>query len=203
MGKVFTPHDVVRDNGLKLARKICDDGFMPDVIYVSLRGGACLGNIISEYFKLVTSRNNLKPVLYAAVVARSYLKPGAARSARISVDGWTYNPEYLRSGDRVLLIDDIYDTGNTIDYLANIIMRNGIDPQQLKIAVHDYKERVYIDNSNLITPHYYCRKITVTHESKSDWIHYMGHELVDLTQEEIERYYSAEVQSILTDLPSS
>ena len=33
--------------------KFIKDGFIPDVIYVSLRGGAYLANVISEYFKIV------------------------------------------------------------------------------------------------------------------------------------------------------
>jgi hypoxanthine phosphoribosyltransferase len=48
--KEFVPYDTVRNNALRMARRIYQDGFVPDVIYVSLRGGACLGNVISEYF---------------------------------------------------------------------------------------------------------------------------------------------------------
>lgn len=70
MHKEFLPYDQVRNNALKLAYKIHQDGFIPDVIYVSLRGGAYMANVISEYFKL--TRKGAHPVLYAAVVARSY-----------------------------------------------------------------------------------------------------------------------------------
>ncbi|MDR2795100.1 MAG: phosphoribosyltransferase, partial [Spirochaetaceae bacterium] len=51
MIKEFTMYDTVRNNAIKLAARIYGDGFVPDVIYVSLRGGAYLGNVISEYFK--------------------------------------------------------------------------------------------------------------------------------------------------------
>ena len=68
MAKEFLDLKVVRNNALKLAERIRNDGFIPDVIYVSLRGGAYLGNVISEYFKVV--RNGERPVFYAAVVAR-------------------------------------------------------------------------------------------------------------------------------------
>ena len=66
--KEFLSYDTVRNNALKLAHRIHTDGFVPDVIYVSLRGGAYLGNVISEYFKVV--RSGHRPVFYAAVVAR-------------------------------------------------------------------------------------------------------------------------------------
>ena len=46
--KEFVPYDTVRDNALKLGWTIVQSGFIPDVIYVSLRGGAYLGNILSD-----------------------------------------------------------------------------------------------------------------------------------------------------------
>ena len=52
MKKEFLPYDNVRNNALKLAHRIHLEGFVPDVIYISLRGGAYLGNVISEYFKI-------------------------------------------------------------------------------------------------------------------------------------------------------
>ena len=102
MFKEFLPYDKVRNNALKMAYRIHQDGFIPDVIYVSLRGGAYLANVISEYFKIV--RREAHPVLYAAVVARSY--SDIRQRDRVMVDGWTYSPEHLRHGDRILLVDD-------------------------------------------------------------------------------------------------
>ena len=40
MHKEFVPYDMIRNNALKLAYRIYREGFVPDVIYVSLRGGA-------------------------------------------------------------------------------------------------------------------------------------------------------------------
>ena len=92
--KEFLPYDVVRNDALKLAHKILKDGFVPDVIYCSLRGGAYMANVISEYFKI--ARKGCRPVLYSAVVARSYTDIRARD--RVMVDGWTYSPEHLRPG---------------------------------------------------------------------------------------------------------
>ena len=87
MKKIFLPYTVVRNNSIKLAHKIYGDGFIPDIIYVSLRGGAYVGNVISEYFKIVLK--NKKPVLYAAVSSHSY-KGIMDNSNSIKIDGWTY-----------------------------------------------------------------------------------------------------------------
>jgi len=185
MRKEFLQFDIVRDNALKLAHRIYKDGFIPDVIYVSLRGGAYVGNVISEYFKIV--HDGTRPVYYAAVVARSYTNVALAETVR--VDGWTYSPEYLRVGDKVLLVDDIFDTGNTINHLAKIIMDKGIPRNDLKIAVHDYKYFTDKKEQLPIQPDYWCRKHDVSVNDESYWIHYMSHELVGLSKAELEKYY--------------
>ena len=100
MIREFLPFDKVRNNALKLAHKIYTDGFVPDVIYVSLRGGAYMANVISEYFKIL--RKVVRPVLFAAVVARSYTD--VRENSKVMVDGWTYSPDSPDSGvatDRV------------------------------------------------------------------------------------------------------
>ena len=106
MIKEFLPYDKVRNNALKLAHRIyTKDNFVPDVMYCSLRGGAYMANVISEYFKIV--RKGSHPVLYAALVARSY--SGVKSHSKLMIDGWTYPPERLRPGDKVMLVDDIFD----------------------------------------------------------------------------------------------
>ena len=188
MRKEFLQFDTERNNALKLAERIYRDGFIPDVIYVSLRGGAYLGNIISEYFKIV--RRNQRPVYYAAVVARSYTGVGTAE--KIVVDGWTYSPGHLRAGDRVLLVDDIFDSGKTINHLSRIILETGIPRKDFKVAVHDYKYFVDKEEQLPIQPDYWCRRHDVSLNDESLWIHYMSHELIGLSEEEIKQYYSSQ-----------
>lgn len=188
MHKEFVPYDRIRDDAIKLAYRIYRDGFMPDIIYVSLRGGAYLGNVISEYFKFVAAPE--KPVFYAAVVARSYT--GINTSEEIQVDGWTYAPDLLKAGDKVLLVDDVYDSGRTINYLAKLFMEKGLPRSDIKIAVHDYKLRRYLSDSLPIHPDYWCRLLESFSPDEETWIHYMSHELVGLTKAEVEEYYLKE-----------
>ena len=185
MEKEFLPYNKVRNNALKLAYKIYEDNFIPDVIYVSLRGGAYLGNVISEFFKL--AKKDDRPVFYAAVVARSYTD--IRKNDDVMIDGWTYDPAYLRHGDKILLIDDIFDTGKTINYLANVIMKHGIPRSDLKIAVHDYKVINSLNDKLTFQPDYYCRRYDITSQENNKWIHYLSHELVGLSEEEKEQYY--------------
>ncbi len=189
MSKIFLEYNTVRNNAIKLAHKILKDGFIPDVIYVSLRGGAYIGNVISEYFKIVRTE---RPVLYAAVVARSYVD--VHNHDEVRIDGWTYNPEYLRQGDKILLVDDIFDSGRTINYLADVLLRRGVPRKDLKIAVHDYKYFSYRDDLHQFKPDYFCCKHVIDSLDEDVWIHYMSHELVGLRQDELEKKYYEEDQ---------
>jgi len=186
MKKEFLQYDTMRNNAIKLAHRIYTAGFRPDVIYVSLRGGACLGNIISEFFKVVY-KGSTRPVYYAAVVARSYTD--VANAEKVRVDGWTYSPEHLRVGDKVLLVDEIFDTGRTMNHLAQIILDKGIPRDDLKIAVHDYKYFFDKPHQLSIQPDYWCRKHDMSIHDEPYWIHYMSHELVGLSEEEVDKQY--------------
>jgi len=185
MIKEFLAYNTVRNNALKMAHRIYHDGFIPDVIYVSLRGGVYLGNVISEYFKAVQRR--ARPVYYAAVVARSYM--GVGEAEEVKVEGWTYPPESLRIGDKILLVDDIFDSGRTINHLSEIIMEKGIPRRDLKVAVHDYKYFYDKPEQFPIQPDYWCRKHELSVKDESVWIHYSSHELIGLTPEELEEHY--------------
>ncbi len=185
MRKEFVDYEMVRNNALRLARRIHSEGFFPDVIYVSLRGGAYVGNVVSEFFKMV--RKNRRPVYYAAVVARSYTD--VSMQERVMVDGWTYAPEHLRHGDQILLVDDIFDTGRTVNHLVDVIMAKGIPREAIRVAVHDYKVRVYERSSLPIVPDYWCRKHVIDRPEEDFWIHYLSHELQGLTDQEREEYY--------------
>ena len=188
MIKEFLQYETVRNNALKLAHKIYKDGFVPDVIYCSLRGGAYMANIISEYFKILCNVKHFHPVLYAGVVARSY--SDIAQHTKVFIDGWTYPPENLRPGDKILLIDDIFDSGRTINSLVEVLMNTrGIPRSDIKVVVHDYKYFTYYKEQLPIQPDYFCRKFEITKPEENRWIHYMSHELVGLTKEELQEYY--------------
>lgn len=196
--KEFVPYDTVRNNALVLAREIYRSGFVPDVVYVSLRGGAYMGNVLSEFFKFV--RRGQRPVFYAAVVARSYRD--VRQQERVMVDGWTYSPEYLRSGDKVLLVDDIFDSGRTVNHLVDLIMQKGLPRSDVRVAVHDYKIRPYVNDQMPIQPDYFCRKHFINGPDDDRWIHYLSHELVGLEEGEIEQHYADPIaREVLRSLP--
>jgi hypoxanthine phosphoribosyltransferase len=183
--KEFVPYSTIRDNSIKLAYNIYMSDFIPDVIYVCLRGGAYLGNIISEYFKII--RRNEAPLFYAAVVARSYFYTGGKNE--VIVDGWTYDPSFLKQGEKILFVDDIFDSGHTINHLINIILEQGIPREDIKVAVHDYKIRTYMCDELPIKPDFWCRYCEIKSTDDDVWIHYLSHEIDGLSKTEYRRYF--------------
>ncbi|MGL4986588.1 MAG: phosphoribosyltransferase [Treponemataceae bacterium] len=184
MSKDFLAYEEVRNNAFSIAHAIHKDGFIPDIIYVSLRGGAYLGNVISEYFKITRTD---RPVLYAAVVARSY--SDVQNRDQIMIDGWTHSPDHLRSGDKILLVDDIFDTGKTINYLVDEFMKRGVHRHDIKVAVHDYKHFENEKDNHGIKPDYWCKKYDLPSREEDVWIHCLSHELVGLTPAELDQHY--------------
>lgn len=189
MKKEFLDVETIRDNAIRLAEQILADNFIPTVIYVALRGGTTLGNVISEFFKLSAPPEN--PPLYAAVIAHSY--SGVKDRKQVHIDGWTYEPKFLRKRDTVLFIDDIFDSGYTTNIISEHILSSGIPQDNFRIAVHDYKIRDFVSTSHKFTPHYYSRKIHITTPQEDNWIHYLSHELEGLTTEEVHAHYNQEI----------
>ena len=185
MNKQFISYDSVRNDGFRLARRIWEDGFIPNVMYISLRGGSYLGNVIHEWFRLLNKEE--RSILYAAVVAHSY--SDVNHRVKMMIDGWTYSPEYLRSADKILLISDIFDSCATMNYIVSTLFEKGIPRRDIKIAVYDYKVFHNKKDGEPIQPDYWCRKHDIYSDEDSCWIHYMSHELIGLTQDELEKYY--------------
>ena len=185
--KEFLDFYTVRNNALLMADRILNEGFIPDIVYMLLRGGSGIGNVFIEFFRLSGC-----PVKTAAAVAESYAgvqQPG--ETFRLS--GWTCAPASLKRDSRVLLVDDIFDSGRTINCVADEIVKAGIFRENLKIAVHDYKIKHFdpLQKTLEFHPDYYARQFEIFSEADDVWIHYLSHELEGLTREEFRREYSS------------
>lgn len=186
MKKIFIESNEIRDNTLMMAHDIYMSGFMPDIFFVLLRGGAFMGNIVSEYFKY----RGLDHIQYAAVVATSYT--GVGEQEGLDIAGWTHHPEDIEKDKKILIIDDIFDSGVTINALVKLLHSYGFCSDNIKTAVHDYKEFTFKDYSGRekrIIPDFFCRKHIINSEDDNFWIHYLSHELIGLQDREFEDYY--------------
>lgn len=191
MEKISFGVEQLRSDWIKLTHKIVTDGFIPDIIYAALRGGSFGANIVSECFKLVLPKDH-KPILYAGVVAHSYSDYSIGVAGNVKIDGWTYSPDWLRPGDKILLVDDLWDSGQTLIALEKALLSKGIERKNLKVCVHDYKVRNDLNNPSITAyiPDYYTNLIQVDSPETNPWIHYESHELVGLTASEREKLYT-------------
>jgi hypoxanthine phosphoribosyltransferase len=92
------------------------------------------------------------------------------------VHGLNYIIKKICHDDRVLIVDDVFDTGNTIVAVIDEITRRarGNTPEDIRVAVPWFKPS---RNETTITPEYYL------HET-AEWLVF-PHELDALTPEEL------------------
>lgn len=172
MNKVYLTAQSLLEDSFKLAELVLDSGFKPTFIIAVWRGGAPIGIAVQEYlhFHGVHADN-------IAIRTSSY--SGIDNQSReVKVSGLDYLIKNIQHHDRLLIVDDVFDTGRSveaiIDELKSKTRLNA--PNDIRIAVPYYKpER----NQVSIKPDY------AVHET-SDWLKY-PHSLEGLTAEEMEQ----------------
>ena len=94
----------------------------------------------------------------------------------VAVHGLNYMIKKIRHDDRVLIVDDVFDTGNTIKKVIEEIRRRarGNAPDEIRVAVPWYKPA---RNETELVPDFYLRET-------SEWLVF-PHELDALTPEEM------------------
>jgi len=170
------PHQLLHDS-FTLAANIYHSGFRPDYLLVIWRGGTPIGIAIHEYFVYKGCEMN-----HATVKSQSYI--GIEDRVEPMVETMDKVLADLSKGAKVLLVDDIFDTGSTIKSISEVLHQKEVD---LKVATVFYKEE---KNTTDIVPDYY---VHVT----NDWIVF-PHELMDLSMDEV-RQKDAYIHSLLED----
>ena len=170
MDKTFiTASDLLQDS-FRLAAQIHSSGFLPDFIIGIWRGGTPVGIAIQEYFEYVGVRPD-----HIAVRTSAYVGIGE-RAKTIRVHGLHYIVDEADAGDSLLIVDDVFDSGHSIEaLLAELSARMRLNvPRQVRIATPWYKPR---NNRTTLVPDYFL------HETDA-WLVF-PHELSGLTYEEI------------------
>jgi len=167
--KYITAQELLEDS-FKLAAQVFEDGFRPQFIIGIWRGGAPVGIAVQEYFDFKKVETD-----HIAVRTSSYYGINQ-QSKEIKVHGLHYIIENANAGDGLLIVDDVFDSGRSIDALIKQLKklsRNNM-PTDVRVACPWYKPK---NNLVDIKPDYYV------HESE-EWLVF-PHELSGLTQEEI------------------
>ena len=171
MSKVYLTAQGLLEDSFKLAQKVLKSGFEPTFIIAVWRGGAPIGIAVQEYlsFHGIHADN-------IAIRTASY--SGIDNQAReVKVSGLDYLIKTMQHTDRLLIVDDVFDTGRSVEAIINILtekMRLNT-PEDIRIAVPYYKPtRNQIERE----PDY------VVHET-ADWLKY-PHSLEGLSVAEMQ-----------------
>lgn len=135
-------HELAR----RLARKIADSGYRPEVIVAIGRGGWVPGRILSDF---------LDQMDLTSFKIEHYLNTQKVKAAQVR-----YPLAGDMAGRRVLLVDDVADSGETFAVALEHLNRCGA-PAELRTAALHYKI------SSPYVPDYYAKKIV-----KWRWITY-------------------------------
>ena len=171
MDKIYITATGLLQDSFRLAAKIYRSGFVPDFIVGIWRGGTPVGIAIQEYFEFVGVETD-----HIAVRTSAYVGIGQ-RAKTIRVHGLHYIIEEANASDSLLVVDDVFDSGHSIEALLKELsekMRLNM-PGKVRIATPWYKPG---NNETKLVPDYYI------HETDK-WIVF-PHELAGLTLEEIE-----------------
>jgi len=146
MEKVFiTAEELLRDS-FELGRKVYESDFQPNFIIGVWRGGAPVGIAIQEYLDFVGA-----PTDHIAIRTSSYTDIGQQEKT-VRVHGLDYIVDNISSDDQVLLVDDVFDSGRSIEaILARLKKKTRRNmPENIKIACPWYKPT---RNATDITPY--------------------------------------------------
>ena len=182
--KVYITSQELLQDSFRLAHKVLEDGFRPDFIVGIWRGGAPIGIAVQEFFDYKGIETD-----HISVRTSSYYGIGK-QSKDIKVHGLHYLIENANADDSLLIVDDVFDSGRSVDALIKQIKKLSRlnTPKDIRVACPWYKPaNTQVD----IIPDYYVRK-------SDEWLVF-PHELSGLTPEEIMegKQELAEIRDIL------
>ncbi len=158
------------DDAFELAAKVIESGYRPDCIIALWRGGTPVGIAVQELFEycgLAVDHIAIRTSLYSGV---------DKRERRVKVHNLEYIFNNFTTDNKLLIVDDVFDTGLTIKaVLAEIRNNFGAGQRgEIRVAMPWFKP---LRNKTDIQPDYYL------HET-DDWLVF-PHEICDLNEEEL------------------
>ena len=170
MDKTFITAQQLLEDSFRLAAKVYEDGFRPHFIIGIWRGGAPIGIAVQEYF-------DFKKVETDHIAVRTSSYYGIDKQSKtIKVHGLHYLIENANANDALLIVDDVFDSGRSVDALIKQIKQQTRlnMPKDVRIACPWFKPA---NNKTDIVPDYYV------HET-DEWLVF-PHEISGLSPDEI------------------
>ena len=165
--------DLLRDS-FQLAANIHDAGFEPDFLVGLWRGGSAVGIAVQEGLEFFGVKTDHIAIRTSYSGAHRYTEM-VSKAEQIRVHGLQYLLEYLCSHHSMLIVDDVYSTGSSvnavIEQLARKTRRNL--PHDIRIASVWFRPT----EKSLKVPDYFV------HET-SDWL-VLPYELTGMSIDEL------------------
>ena len=170
--KVYISAQQLLDDSHQLAANVLLSGFRPNFIIGIWRGGTPVGIAVQElmdYLGVETDHIAIRTSSYTGI---------AQQSPEVQVHGLGYIVRNINREDALLIVDDVFDSGRSIDaVIHNLTERTRRNtPHEIRIATPWYKPG---NNRTGRVPDYYI------HETDK-WLVF-PHELQGLSEEEIDR----------------
>ncbi len=171
MEKTYLSGEQLLVDSFKLAKQVLDSGFKPTFIIAIWRGGAPIGIAVQEFLSfhgIETDNIAIRTSSYAAGIDQ--------QARQVKVHDLNYLIKNVQDHDRLLIVDDVFDTGRSIAaVIKELREKTRLNmPSDVRIAVPYYKpSRREVD----LIPDYFI------HET-SAWLKY-PHSLEGLTKQEM------------------
>ena len=134
MKKYYIQAQQLLEDSFNLAWQVFESGYRPNYIVGVWRGGAPIGIAVQEFLDVLGIKSD-----HIAIRTSSYSGIGE-RSKNVKVHGLSYVIRQLESEDSLLIVDDVYDTGlsiqQTIDDLKQACKKN---TPEIRIATPYFK----------------------------------------------------------------
>ena len=186
MDKTVLSAQELLEDSFRLGLRILESGFRPTMIIAIWRGGTPVGMAVQEILAYAGVESD-----HIAIRTSSYT--GVDQRSAVAVHGLNYVIKKICHDDRLLIVDDVFDTGNTIKAVIDELSRRARDntPEDIRIAVPWYKPT---RNETDLVPDYYIRET-------AEWLVF-PHELDALSAEELEAA-RPEIAAIIEDAKAS
>lgn len=149
--KYYISSQELLEDSFRLGLEVHRSGFRPDFIVGVWRGGAPIGIAVQEILHFCGIRTD-----HIAIRTSSYTGI-EVRDRNVRVHGLEYLLGQFRCHHRVLLVDDVFDSGRSVEAVLNVVNQLAGDsaPEQMLIATPWYKPG---NNETAIKPDFYLRE---------------------------------------------
>lgn len=184
--KIYISPQSLLDDSFRLGSMVFDSGFYPSFILALWRGAAPIGIAVQEFLSyrgVVSDHIAIRTASYTGI---------DNQSTEIAIYGLNYLIKNVTHEDRLLIVDDVFDTGHTIEALISHLQEKARrnTPEDIRVAVPYYKPSRNLTNR---VPDYYL------HET-GQWLKF-PHSLEGLSEEEV-RQHRPELFDILAEASS-